>query len=158
MRAAAAEVAAVGQFGEGADGLPVELYRALPAPVLNVLEVEAAQDLGTVSGPVDLLAAAAGEDVAGLRAGLAADAVLDGDQERAKEGPVVLAAEEFFEAAAEGVDQGALLLGRFRLRQGEGGVAVRAHDFFSVDGLAAATSAHVLASPAPTCGADQCGV
>ena len=96
LRAAPAEVAAVGQLDQARDQRPVELDVAvLPgreqAAVLDVLEVEAAQDLGAVGRPVELVAAAGLVDVAGVGAGLALRAVLHGEQQRLQEGPVVLA-------------------------------------------------------------------
>jgi hypothetical protein len=125
LRAAPAEVAAVGELGQAGHGRPVELDLAVPevgqqaAALLHVLLVEAAHDLGPVGGPVDRVLPAHLVDVAGLRAGVAARAVVHREHQRLEEGPVVVLLEQLLQAGEELLDEG-LLLGRvLRLRDAQ---------------------------------------
>ncbi len=86
------------------------------AAVLDVLEVQAAQDLRAEGGPVQLVAPAGLEDVAGSEQVWQRGAVLHGQQQRLQEGPVVLLREELVQAGQELPDQLLFFLLGFRLR------------------------------------------
>ena len=76
---------------------------------------DATHQVGAEERPVDLRPAAGLEDRASVRAGVALDAVLHGEQKRLEEGPVVLLGKELLQAAEELLDQLLLLLLGLRL-------------------------------------------
>ena len=72
LRAAAAQVATIGKFDEPRHERPIEFdVPVLPsgnqAAVLDVLEVKASHDLGTISRAIEFVPAAGLEDVARFR-------------------------------------------------------------------------------------------
>ena len=132
LRAAPAQVAAVGQLDQPRHQRPVHLHVAvLPgreqAAVLDELEVQPAHQLRPVGRPVELVAPARLEDMARLGARLALRAVLHAEHERLEEGPVVLGREELLEPREElGDERVLLLLGRGLRHAHRAGVVQRA--------------------------------
>ena len=119
LRAATAQVAAVGQFAQTRHGLPVQAHVAV-APfgqrlLLDVLLVDAAEDFGPVVGPVHFILAGHLVEVAGIGAGVALGAVVHARFQHGQEGPVVFLGEQLAHAVDELVDQLFLflLVGRF---------------------------------------------
>jgi hypothetical protein len=126
---AAAQVAAVGKLDEPGDGVEVDLDVAVDRRrlLLDVLEVDATQDLGAVDRPVEFVLSRLLVDVACIGTRLAVRAVLHGHLERLQEGPVVLFVHAAFETPEEALHELLFLLFGLRLLDVHGNGVVEHH-------------------------------
>jgi hypothetical protein len=91
-----------------------------------MLEVEAAQNFRTERRPVEFVVTAGFEDVAGFRAGLAAGAMLHGEQQWLEEGPVVFLVKELVQAREKPGDKLRLFFARLRFGDVDGAGIIEA--------------------------------
>ena len=115
LGAATAKVAAVGQFAQTGNGLPVQAHVTVTPfgqrLFLHILLVDAAEDFRAVVGTVHLVVAGHLVQMAGVGTGVALGAVVHAGFQHGQEGPVVLLAEQLAHAVQETVDQLFFFLG-----------------------------------------------
>ena len=109
LGAAAAQVAAVGEFGKTHHGLPVEFGVAVTPLgegfLLHILLVDAAEQFGAEVRTIHFMLVGHFVQMAGFRAGVALRAVVHGGVEHGEAGPVVLGREQLAHAVEETIDQ-----------------------------------------------------